>query len=115
MTRGNIIKASALAIDVGVPLIATVAQFPVWVEKSSEATVSGLFLLFALLSCVPLYRQVREWLKSPSAPVVWAAIFIALVCLNNIIKEMTVVAFWGLIANLLGMAMYKVGEHFSTQ
>jgi hypothetical protein len=113
MTKSKIIKASAVAIDVGVPLIATLTQFPVWVEKSSEATVSGLFLIFAVLSCIPFYRQLREWIKSPSAPIVWAVIFAFLACLNNIIDEMVIVAFWGFLSNLLGLAIYKIGEHIS--
>ena len=52
-TKGNILKAIAVTIDVSVPLAATLTQFPLWVEKSSEATMSGLFLIFAFLSCLP--------------------------------------------------------------
>ena len=46
-TKGKICKISAVVIDVAVPLIATIMHFPIWVERSSRATVSGLFLIFA--------------------------------------------------------------------
>jgi hypothetical protein len=109
-TKGNIIKASAVAVDVGVPLIATFTQFPIWVEKSSEATVSGLLLLFAFLSCLPFLKQIKEYMKSPSVVVVWVVLLVLLSCLRNIIDQMIVVCFFGAIANALGAGLYKIGN-----
>ena len=54
------LKALALAIDVGGPLVATMTQFPLWIERSAEATVSGLFVVFAILSAVPAYTAARR-------------------------------------------------------
>ena len=109
-TKGNIIKASAVAIDVVTPLIATLTQFPVWVEKSSKATVSGLVLVFAFLSCLPFIKQIKEYFKSPSIVIVWSVGLVLLVCLNNIINEMIVVCFAGLVSNAIGTGIYKVGN-----
>ena len=109
-TKGNILKTIAVTIDVSVPLAATLTQFPVWVEKSSEATVSGLFLIFAFLSCLPFIKQIKAFFRSPSVWVVWLLILALLICLRNIISEMVVVSFFGTIANVVGAGIYKLGN-----
>ena len=109
-TKGKIIKYVAIALDVIAPLIATITQFPVWVEESSEATVSGLFLLLAFLCILPFYKHVLKYLKSPSITVVWAVIYILMVAMQDIIDQMVVVCFVGLIANALGEVLFKLGS-----
>jgi hypothetical protein len=107
---GKIVKGSAIGLDVGGPLIATLTQFPIWVEKSSEATVSGLFLLFALLSAIPLAKQIKEFIKSPSVWVLWIVLFAFFIMLRNIIDEMVIVCFVGMLSNIVGTGIYKVGN-----
>lgn len=109
-TKGKIIKGCALCMDVGVPLLATVSRFPIWIEQSAEATVSGLFLLLAFVSCLPFLRQIREYLKSPSAPVVWIIMFAVFSALRNIIDQMIVVCFFGAVANVIGAGIYHYGN-----
>lgn len=109
VTKGRIIKGSALCIDVGVPLAATISRFPIWVEESAEASMSGLFLVFAFLSCLPFLKQIREYFKSPSAWVVWVILFALFVALRNIIDQMVVVCFAGAVANVIGAFIYHIG------
>lgn len=110
-TKGKVIKGVAVGIDVLCPLAATLTQFPVWVDKSAEATVSGLFVLFAALSAIPLFRQIKEFVKSPSAPIVWCVLFLLFVSLQSIISEMVIVCFWGMLSNLVGAGIYKLGDY----
>ena len=107
--KGKILRYTALGIDVGAPLAATISQFPIWVEESSEATFSGLFLLFAILSILPFINRVKEYLKSPSVPVLWTILFVIFLMLQNIIKEMTAVCLVGMVANILGAGVHKLG------
>ena len=109
-TKGKIFKASAVTLDVLVPLIATLTQFPVWVEKSSEATVSGLLIIFAFLSCLPFLKQIKAFFKSPSVWILWVVLLVLFICLRNIIDQMIVVCFFGAIANAIGAGLYKAGE-----
>jgi phosphatidylserine synthase len=109
-TKGKIIKAGPVTLDVAVPLIAILTQFPVWVEKSSEATVSGLFLLLAVVSCIPFWKQLKEYFKSPSIWVVWIILLVVFICLRNIIDQMVIVCFFGTIANVIGAGVYKLGS-----
>ena len=109
-TKGKICKISAVAIDVVAPLAATCSQFPIWVDKSSAATVSGLFLVFAFLSAIPFMKQIKAYLKSPSAWFMWCIFLILFVALRNIIDQMLVGCFVDLIANACGAGIHKVGE-----
>ena len=109
-TVGKLMKGTAVGIDVIVPLVATLSQFPIWIEQSADATVSGLFLLFAMLSCIPFLKQIKEYFKSPSAWVIWAILLVVFIALQNIIAQMVVISLAGLIGNLIGMGIYKVGE-----
>lgn len=114
-TMGKIIKCIAVLIDVIVPLIATISQFPIWVEQSGEATMSGIFLMLAFFSCLPFVKQIKEYMKSPSVLVLWLSFFLLLTLLKNIINQMVVVCFAGLIANAIGTVIYKIGDSISRE
>lgn len=111
-TIGKIFKISALVLDVGAPLAATISQFPVWVDRSAGATVSGLFVLFAFLSAIPFLKQIKAYFKSPSAWVMWCIIFVLLVALRAIIDEILVICAIGALANVIGAGLHKIGDHY---
>ena len=101
-TKGKIIKGTALTIDVAAPLVATICQFPVWVEKSSSAPISGVFLVFAFLSCIPFLSQIKTWLKSPSVTVLWCVFLVLFTLLRNIIDQMWIICLVVVISNCVG-------------
>lgn len=102
------IKAIALGIAVGAPAAATVSQFPLWIERSAGATVSGLVILCLLLSAIPLMRYYKRILKSPSAPLMWGILFGLLSALHAIIDEMLIISFVGFVANAIGWGLFKL-------
>lgn len=110
-TKGKIFKITALTVDVAAPLAATISQFPIWVDKNSAATISGLFLVFAFLSAIPFMKQIKAYLKSPSAWSMWCIILVLFVALRNIIDQMLIVCLVGLIANACGAGLHKAGEY----
>lgn len=109
-TKGKILKGTAVCLDVGAPLVATITQFPVWVERSAGSTMSGVFVVFALLSAIPLFKVVRSMLKSPSSVMLWGIGFGLLLCLRTIVDEMILICFVGLVANVIGTGIYKIGD-----
>lgn len=109
-TKAGILHISALIVDIAPPLVATLAQFPIWVEHSSEATISGIVLLLSFICCLPFIKQIIAYFKSPSIPVVWAVIYVALVMLQSIINQIVIVAFTGLVSNIIGAGLYKWGD-----
>ena len=109
-TKGKVIKAAGLGIDVLGPLAATLSQFPVWIEKSSAATISGMFLVFALLACVPLFKQIKEWMKTPSVPVMYTIGAVIFISLREIIDQMAMICIIGAVSNGIGALVYKFGD-----
>lgn len=108
-TKGTIIRWIAIVIDILPPVIATLTQFKVWISKSDEAVVSGLAIIMLALSCIPFMRQIKEFLKSPSNWIMWIVIFLMMVVLDNIVAEMKAVALVGMISNIIGASIYKLG------
>lgn len=106
--KRRLLKGAALAIDVGAPLVATLTQFPLWVDRSAGSTVSGLCVLFAILSAIPLLRYFREKIKTPSAPLIWGVAFAILTAINTIISEMILITFVGVISNCIGWVLFKL-------
>lgn len=113
--KGKIAKAAALTLDIGAPLAATFAQFPAWVERSAGSTVSGTFVVFALLSSIPLFRFLKEIFKSPSTPLLWGVALVLLIALRNIVDEMIVISFVGVLSNAAGTVIYKYGEQLDVK
>jgi hypothetical protein len=113
--KGRVIKAVALVFDILPPFIATLTQFPIWIEESAEATVSGIFVVLAFLSIIPLIKHVKSFIKSPSIVVLWLLGFLMLKVMQSIIDEMVLVCFVGTISNAIGMLIYKVGEAVSSK
>ena len=109
-TKGRILQGFALGLDVGAPLIATLTQFPAWIERSAESTVSGLFVVFALLSAIPLFKHFKEIFKSPSITLLWGIALALFIALRNIIDEMIIICLVGVISNFLGGYVYRKGK-----
>ena len=85
-----------------------------WVDRSAGATVSGLFVLFAFLSAIPFFKQIKAYFKSPSAWVMWCIIFVALIALWAIIDEIIVICAIGALANVIGAGVYKIGDKYDS-
>lgn len=111
-TKSKICKITAIGVDVAAPLAATISQFPIWVDKSSSATISGLFLVFAFLSSIPFMKQIKAYLKSPSAWSMWCIFLVLFIALRNIIDQMVIIALVGLLSNACGEGIYKLSEHY---
>ena len=117
-TKGKILKVLAVIISVAVPLIVTYSYFPIWVNRSTGATMagvslSGMFLAFALICFVPAFRQVREYFKSPSVWLVWTLLFVLFLALEAIIKEIKIICFFGMVSNYIGAVLYNIGKKMS--
>lgn len=108
--KGKLLCFLALIIDVGAPLAATVSYFPVWVEKSADATISGIVVFLGLLSAIPLFRVIKEKLRSPSAWMIWFVMFLLFLALEPIVKEVKMISLIGFAANLVGAVIYKLGK-----
>lgn len=108
--KGQIVQwAAILGLDVGAPLIATCTQFPAWVERSAGSTVSGLFVVFALICTIPLFKKGGEILKTPSVTLLFGILLGLLVAFRTIVDEMIVICLVGFVSNFVGSVIYKYG------
>lgn len=108
--KGKIIKTIALIIDIGGPLIATLICFPVWIERSTSATISGIAVFGILLSIIPAFKLIKKKAWTPSAWLIWAILSVFFLTLRNIINEMAIVSVTGAVSNVIGAFVYKLGE-----
>ena len=108
--KGTILCAVAVILDVGAPLAATGTYFPVWINRSAGATMSGMFLFLALICALPLVKWIMAHLSSPSAWMVWTVLFVLFASLESIVSEVKVIALVGTVANVIGAVIYKLGK-----
>lgn len=99
-----------LLVSILPPLITTASYFPLWIERSATATVSGVAVFLAILCFVPLYKKILSTLRSPSAPILWTVLAVLMFVMKEIADEMFVVAVVGAISNLVGWAIFKLAK-----
>lgn len=88
------------------PAVVTLMYFPLWVQTSSSATVSGLSLILILVSIIPLYRILKKFLETPSAPIIWAIPCVFCFVFRSIIDQVLVISFVGTLSSLAGMFVF---------
>ncbi|MCQ2436013.1 MAG: hypothetical protein MJ101_03810 [Clostridia bacterium] len=109
MRKSGFLTAVGTAMCVIPPLVATLCQFPVWVN-STAATVSGVALLCIFFSCLPFLKQLREYFKSPSAIVVWIVVFVLIMVMRSRIDHGLIVSAAGLIGDCLGGILFAAAR-----
>ena len=90
------------------PAVTTLCYFPLWVETSSSATVSGLSLFLVLVSIIPLFKILKSYMEYPSAPVVWILIAVFCLAFKAIIDQVLVISFVGAVSSVAGMIVFWV-------
>ena len=105
-----ILKLLGLLISTIPPIISALSFFPIWKSRGAKEVISGLALIFILLSAIPIFRALKSALHSPSAPLVWFFIFIIFLALSRIANEVTVIAFVGFISNLAGSFLFYLSR-----
>ena len=115
LTRGKIVNASSTVLCVATPIVAASTQFPIWVQQSDEATISGLALIVLFIACIPFYKYIKNYMKSPSAAVVWTALAVVLTLMQQIISQMLIVTYVAAGANIVGTGMYKIGDYLKAR
>jgi hypothetical protein len=106
---GGITALGAL-LCIAPPIGVTCAYFPLWVEKSSSCTVSGLSLLFILVSIIPIFRIMRDKIATPAAPIVWIMICLFAFAFRSIIDQVIVISFVGCVSSIVGMIIFKLRD-----
>lgn len=98
-TKATVLTVSGYGISAAAPLIATATQFPVFVQKGTGATVSGAFILVAIICALPMLWYVHRLkaqnrtIPKPSTPLmIWGIILVASLALYQIIDELIIIS-----------------------
>lgn len=101
------LTAAGYALSILPPFICTIAFFPVWVATSAESTVSGIALVLLLICAIPAFRAIKQYMKSPSAPIVWGIIAVISYALKSIIDQVFVIALVGTLSSVAAMLVFR--------
>ena len=114
-TKYIILYVVGLVVCIAPPVVAVLLNFPVWVQKSSAATLSGVSLVLLVLCCIPFYKAILSYIKSASSPVMWLLLFVFCFHFGAIVDEMTVISFVGVISNTVGAVIFKIAKKYKRE
>jgi chromate transport protein ChrA len=109
-----ILRSLGLILCVAPPIVCTLTYFPLWREAGGEALISGGTALLIIIAIIPFYKHLRKLLETSASYVLWLVIFLFCFLMAKVINEITVIAFIGLVGNLLGALLLKLGERKET-
>ena len=114
-TKAIIYNVLGLAFCVVPPAIATLEHFPIWAAKGGEAILSGLTVILLVLCALPFKRQISEYLKSPSAWMMWLCILVFSLLFSRIADDVSRIALVAFPSNLLGAFLFKKRDKYKEQ
>ncbi len=114
-TKYFILYAVGLIVCIVPPVVAVLMNFPVWIHKSSAATLSGISLVLLVLCCIPFYKAILAYVRSASSPVMWLLLFLFCFLFGSIVDEMTAISFVGAISNTVGAVIFKIAKKYKRE
>ena len=92
------------------PALCTLFYFPIWKDAGGGRAFSGVCAFFIIIAALPLYKALRELLRSPASYVVWSVIFIFCFLFSRIVEEATVISFVGAVSNIAGAVLFRIAK-----
>ena len=108
--KGNILYYSGLVAAIAAPLITACVQFPVIKETANTSEISALFIVCAFICAAPLYKHINITFKTPTNAVMWTVVFALAWSLDKIIHQIMLVAFVGMVANIICAFLCGIGN-----
>lgn len=105
--RAKLIHVIGLLICVIPPALSVIEHFPI-LSETPKKQVSMFGVLLLAICCVPFWKSIKAFLRSPSAWKAWLVIFLISYLLNAIIAEMVVISSIGLASGIIGCAVFKI-------
>lgn len=102
----KIVYVIGMICAVAPPLIAFVDNFPIMTEENYKQSVSWFAVAMIAICCIPFWRKIKEYLKSPDTMVLWLVVFVIFSASKNLINGMIIVSFCGFVGNLAAKALF---------
>ena len=113
--RIGVFKTIGLALCVIPAAIAVLSYFPLWERDEPAKLLSGFTVLLLALAARPLFKMMTERFMSAASLGLWLVCFIAFFALERIAGEMVVISFVGLVSNILGAVLMKLGDRMAVR
>lgn len=108
--KGNILYYTGLVAAIAAPLITACVQLPIIKDTTNTSEISALFIICAFICAAPLYKHINITFKSPTNAVVWTVVFAMCWALDKIIHQVLLVAFVGMVANIICAFLCGIGN-----
>lgn len=108
--KGNILYYTGLVAAIAAPLITACVQLPIIKDAANTSEISALFIVCAFICAAPLYKHINITFKSPTNSVMWTVIFALAWSLDKIIHQIMLVAFVGMVANIICAFLCGIGN-----
>lgn len=108
--KGNILYYTGLVAAIAAPLITACVQLPIIKDTASTSEISALFIVCAFICAAPLYKHINITFKSPTNAVMWTVIFALAWSLDKIIHQIMLIAFVGMVANIICAFLCGIGN-----
>ena len=89
--------------------VCTIEHFPLWMSDGRQG-FSAIALVLIALACVPLWRLLKDRLRSPSAWMLWLAAFVLLTLFRSIIDGLWMIALIALCGSVIGAVFFAIAK-----
>lgn len=104
-----LLRLTGLALCVAPPALTALEYFPLWLGDGRRAM--SAFALFLLLLCaLPLWRQIKRLLSSPSLWTIWLLLWGFLSLFAPLIEGLTAIAFMGFLGGVPGAICLRLAD-----
>lgn len=89
------------------PALVVLDQYPL---MTTSARLSGLAVILLVLCAVPLWRHLKELLKSPSAWLMWGIVLLFCLVVKAVLEELTLVAMIAFPSSVIGAVLFYLAK-----
>ena len=104
-----LLRILGLILCIAPPALTALEHFPLWLGDDKRA-LSALALLLLLLCVLPLWRQIKRLLSSPSLWSVWLLLWLFLTLFAPLIQGLTAIAFMGFLGGIPGAICLRLAD-----
>ena len=104
-----LLRVLGLALCVAPPALAALEHFPLWLGDGKRA-FSAFALLLLVLCLLPLWRQIKRLLASPSLWAFWLLLWLFLSLFAPLIEGLTAIAFMGFLGGVPGAVCLRLAD-----
>lgn len=105
----------ARVVAVAPPAVVTLCQFPLWVNRSAGATVSGIGFFALMLCMIPFWRKakdIKRFIADASTPELWLILLCVFLLLSQIADSVVYISIAGLAGSLGSMVVSGFGKRY---